>query len=183
MQVAMTRRIFAAFSLILSACTGMGQDGRGYPSLAKRPMESNVPGDAVITQDLTRDEEAAQPVEPGLIAQLTTLTKQSEKGKAAFDAVYSIVAPRVRLADGAAISSEKWVAANVDLGQLEQARYDSVYALASLDTLYADRMRAVAAGEVQGGVAEIESARAPVLSMVDAQNDRVDELRAVLKEP
>ncbi|MCC6481149.1 MAG: hypothetical protein IT554_01905, partial [Sphingomonadaceae bacterium] len=69
------------------------------------------------------------------------------------------------------------------LARLEHARYDSVSALASLDTLYAERMKALAAGDVRGGVTEILAARRAALVKVDAQNDRVDALKATLRQP
>ncbi len=184
MQAIMHKRFFTAFALFLSACTGMGQDGRGYPSLARRPVESarvggEVPGDV---QDRGAETSAA-PADPALIQQLATLSAQAEKGRNAFDALYPAAAYHIRAAVGATVSSEAWVVAHVDLSALEQARYDSVFALASLDTLYAERAKALAEGNVQGGVTEILAARKAVLATVDAQNDKVDELKAVLKEP
>jgi hypothetical protein len=184
MQAIMHKRFFTAFALFLSACTGMGQDGRGYPSLAKRPVESarvggEVPNDV---QDQGTETPAA-PADSDLMQQLATLSSQADKGKTAFDALYPTAADHVHAAAGAAVSSEAWVVAHVDLSALEQARYDSVYALASLDTLYAERAKALAEGKVQGGVTEILAARKAALAVVDAQNDRVDQLRAALTTP
>lgn len=184
MHEIMHKRFFAAFALFLSACTGMGQDGRGYPSLAKRPVESARVG-GVAPNDVQDQgvETPAAPADPDLMQQLTSLSAQAAKGKSAFDALYPAAADHARAAAGAAVSSEAWVVAHVDLSALEQARYDSVYALASLDTLYAGRAKALAEGKVEGGVTEILAVRKTVLATVDAQNDRVDELKAALKEP
>jgi hypothetical protein len=178
------KRFFTAFALLLSACTGMGQDGRGYPSLAKRPAESaRVGGDAPIDGQVAGTETPAAPADSALTQQLSALSTQVDKGRSAFDALYPAAADHVRAAAGAAVSSEAWVVAHVDLSALEQARYDSVYALASLDTLYAERTKALAEGKVQGGVTEIQAVRKAALATVDAQNDKVDELKAALKEP
>lgn len=180
----MHKRFFTAFALFLSACTGMGQDGRGYPSLAKRPVESARVGGEVPNDVQDQGTEApAAAADPALIQKLAILSSQADMGKTAFDALYPAAADHVRAAVGAAVSSEAWVVAHVDLSALEQARYDSVYALASLDTLYAERAKALAEGKVQGGVTEILAARKIALATVDAQNDKVDELKAVLKEP
>lgn len=180
----MLKRFFTAFALLLSACAGMGQDGRGYPSLAKRPIESaRVGGEVPNDVQEQGTETPATPADPALAQQLAALSEQAEKGKAAFDARYNETATKVRAASEAAVSSEDWVAAQVDLSALEQARYDSVYALASLDTLYAERTKALAEGRVQGGVTEILATRKATLATVDAQNDKVDELKSVLKEP
>lgn len=177
----MHKRLFTAFALFLSACTGMGQDGRGYPSLAKRPVETaRVGGEVADRPDPVAN---PAPADPDLAKRLADLSAQADKGRAAFDALYADAAAHIRGASGAAVSSEAWVAAHVDLSRLEQARYDSVYALASLDTLYAERMKALAEGKAEGGASEILAVRDLALATVDAQNDRVDALKAVLKEP
>jgi len=175
------RPLAALAALLLSACAGPGQDGRGYPSLAKRPVESRgtdaeSPPEYGGTAEIPDDDGA-------LDGKLTALTKQVVQGGTAFDGLYEKVAGRVRLASAATVSSEQWVAAQVDLGRLEQARHDSVFALASLDTLYAARMKAVAEGQARGGIDRIEAARASALAIVDSQNDRVDALRAALNMP
>lgn len=180
----MHRRLLAIATLLLSACASMTQDGRGYPSLARRPAETARVGGEVPPDPAARPLQAElAPADPALTQQLATLTAQAEKGRGAFDALYAQVGPAIRGASGAAVSSEAWVAAQVDLARLEEARYDSVFALASLDTLYADRMKAQAEGAAQGGIPEIEAARRTALAAVDAQNDRVDALKAVLNQP
>ena len=46
-----------------------------------------------------------------------------------------------------------------------------------------DSSNAVADGSEKGGVADIDAARASVLSMVDSQNDRIDALKTRLPQP
>lgn len=175
------RPITALVALLLSACAGLAQDPRGYPSLAKRSIETQD------TEDVGPQETGATILsstdDPALDGELAALTENARKGAAAFDRLYGEVAGRIRVSASAPVSSEQWVAAQVDLGRLEQARYDSVSALASLDTLYAVRMKDVADGKVVGGVAQIETVRGRALAIVDSQNDRVDALRFVLREP
>ena len=175
------RPLIALVALLLSACAGLGEGGRGYPSLAKRPIETQ--GGEEAERPAGADVAAPQGDDGTLGKKLAALTEQARQGGTAFDTLYDEVAGHIRLSAAAAVSSEQWVVAQVDLGRLEQARYDSVYALASLDTLYAERMDEVASGEASGGVDRIELARADVLAIVDSQNDRVDTLRAVLKQP
>ena len=175
------RPLTALVALLLSACAGLGPDGRGYPSLAKRPVEAQGTGEAETSASAAASQ--AQGDDGALDQQLAGLTEKARTGGAAFDRLYDEVAGPIRISVAAAVSSEQWVAAQVSLGRLEQARYDSVYALASLDTLYAERMKDVAEGKAAGGVDRIASARADVLRIVDAQNDRVDALRAVLRQP
>lgn len=172
------RSFTALAALLLSACAGQGQDGRGYPSLAKRPVEAptrETPADAIPPAPRPGDYAS-------LDRQLTALTDQARQGGIAFDTLYAEVAGHIRVSASAEVSSEQWVAAQVELGRLEQARYGSVYALASLDTLHAEQMKEVAEGAA-AGVERIEAARAQALAIVDSQNDRVDALRAALKQP
>lgn len=180
----MHRRFLAIATLLLSACASMTQDGRGYPSLARRPAETaRVGGELPPDLAARPDQGEAIPADPALRQQIAALVAQAEKGRGAFDALYAQVGPEIRGASGAAVSSEAWVSAQVELTRLEEARYDSVFALASLDTLYADRMKAQAEGTARGGIAEIMTARRGALVAVDAQNDRIDDLKAALRQP
>ena len=128
------------------------------------PVHHAGDGDAVFraivhpndVQDQGTEAPAAA-ADSDLMQQLATLSSQADKGKAAFDALYPSAADHVRAAAGSAVSSEAWVVAHVDLSALEQARYDSVYAFASLDTLYAERAKALAEGKVQGGARAVRA--------------------------
>ena len=75
------------------------------------------------------------------------------------------------------------VAAHAALGKLEETRYGSDFALASLDTLYGERADAVALGKASGGVAEIAAARDAVSAIVAGQNGRMEALRGILVSP
>lgn len=176
------RPLFALMAFLLSACAGgMGQDGRGYPSLARRPVESQGTGGSEEAAGIAPVPIPAE--DPALKEQLAALSRQAEQGREKFDRLYGEVAGSIRVSASAPVASEQWVVAQQALGRLEQARYDSVYVLASLDTLYVERMRDVAEGKVAGGVEDVGAARDKVLAEVDSQNDRVDRLRAVLKQP
>src|SRR3546814_20491122 len=109
------------------------------------------------------------------------LVQKARKASAIFDANVSGAQQKAAEAAGSAVSSEAWVAAQLAISTLESDRYDSVSALASLDTLYIRRLNAVAGGEVQGGSNVIAKARADVLAMVDRQNDILDGLKKRLQ--
>lgn len=174
------RRFLASCVLFLTGCAGLGNDGRGFPSLAKRPFEreGQVAAPAPVFAPAVQDADWDQ-----LLASLSDLTAKARKGGADFDSLYGRVSARVDDARGAAVSSESWVVANADLSKLENARYACVTSLANLDRLYTDRMAAMADGKVNGGVREIDAARREVVALVDRQNDRLDALRASLREP
>lgn len=179
------RPLFALMAFLLSACAGgVSQDGRGFPSLARRPIESQESADseaaevgAVVAPAPVPSDEAA------LRDHIAALSRQAGQGGAKFDALFGQISGSIRVSASAPVASEQWVVAQEALGRLEQARYDSVYALASLDVLYVERMKDVADGKAVGGVEEIGTERDKVLAMVDSQNDRVDQLRGVLKQP
>ncbi len=167
------RRLLTSIALFLSGCAETQQ---GYPSLAKRaiesaPMAEVAPPSVPATAD------------PALKAQIDKLSAQAQAGSAAFDKAYVTADKAVTAARGAPVSSDGWVAAQVTISALESARNDSVSALASLDTLYVQRTNAVAEGKERGGIEEIDAARAAALAIVDSQNDRLDTLKGRLAQP
>src|SRR3546814_10235974 len=71
------------------------------------------------------------------------LVQKARKASAIFDANVSGAQQKAAEAAGSAVSSEAWVAAQLAISTLESDRYDSVSALASLDTLYIRRLNAI----------------------------------------
>jgi PBP1b-binding outer membrane lipoprotein LpoB len=173
MQVMNPRRLFAALALFLSGCAGAPQ---GYPSLAKRPIES-----AAMAEVGTAP--ATVPADPALSEEIARHLGQAGKGAAAFDAAYAKADRAVGAASGAAVSSDAWVSAQVAISSLEAARNDSVSALASLDTLYVQRSNAIADGKARGGLEDVDAARSATLALVDQQNDRIDAMKSRLPQP
>lgn len=172
------RRLLPSLALFLASCAGLGNDGRGYPSLARRPMANGATAIATpVPVPPSADDAAA------LSGKIAPLLAQADKGKTGFDAAYGKVENDVRTAQGAPVLTESWVAAHVSLSTLESARDDSVSALAGLDVLYAERLKAIAEGTTSGGADDIGRARDTVLAVVDNQNDRLDALKAMLKRP
>lgn len=177
-----SRSLVAFLALLLPACVSLGENARDFPSLARRPAELQEADGSVATPPAAATPAPADD-SADLGEKLDALAKQAAHGQATFDALYGQVAGRIRGAAKAPVLSESWVTAQEDLSRLEQARYDSVYVLASLDTLYAQRMKAVSEGAAVGGIDAIEAERKRVLSAVDTQNDRVDALRGALRRP
>ncbi|HKR17586.1 hypothetical protein [Rhizorhapis sp.] len=170
-------RIKSAFhmlALFLAGCAG-GASG-DYPSLARRPIESQ--GSEIASPTPTEVQE-----DPVLAKQVEGLVEKARAGAAAFDAGLPKARQQVDAAAGSAVSSEAWVTAELAISTLESNRYDSVFALASLDTLYVSRMNAIAAGEAKTGGDVVDRARADVVAIVDRQNDTLDALRNRLATP
>jgi hypothetical protein len=183
----MIRRFLPSLILFLAGCAGANQDGRAYPSLARRPIESTsgfAPSPPAAPAPLAL---APAPVDTSdlkaITAKVSGYSGQVESGKKSFDAAYPRVASTVRSASGSAVLSEGWVTANMGISTLESARNETVSGLAGLDRLYIDRMDAIAQGVVTGGTDEINAVRIPALQTVDSQNDRLDELKGALAKP
>ena len=158
-------------ALFLAGCAGSGNGD--YPTLAKRAVES-------------RAAEAANPPaaeagadDPAVVQEVEGLMQKARAGAAAFDAGVGGTQERVNAAAGSAVSSEAWVSAQAAISTLESGRYDSVFALASLDTLYVTRLNA---GE-RGSADVVDRARTDALAIVDRQNDVLDGLRDRLAVP
>jgi hypothetical protein len=174
----MLRRLAAFLALFaLAPATAEAQTRTSYPSLAKRPAESR-----------DRTAPAPRPVEPAaadsaLSAEVATLGRQLESGEAAFRQQIAQGRSAVSAASSAGPNSEAWVSAQMAISMLDSARYDSVAAMAGLDTLYISRQDSTDAARVTADLATIEPVRTRALATVDAQNDALDALRKALRQP
>jgi hypothetical protein len=173
----MLRRLAAFLALFALVPVSAEAATKSFPSLAKRPIESRdrtAPA-PVAVQPAAADTELAK--------QVDTLGRQAAEGDAAFQKGLAAGRGAAAAASGAAPSSEAWVAAQMAISSLDSARYDSVAALAGLDTLYVGRQDSTDGSRVVADVATIDPVRARVASLVDAQNDALDALRTSLRQP
>jgi len=173
----MLRRLAAFLALFAIAPVHAEVQLRAYPSLAKRPAESrdrSVPAPAPI-----------QPAAPdaSLATQVETLAKQAANGDTAFQQQLGQGRKTASDARSAAPSSEPWVAAQMAISVLDSARYESVAALAGLDTLYIGKQDGNDSARIGADIATIDPVRTHVLALVDAQNDALDSLRKSLRQP
>jgi len=177
----MLHRLFAFLALFaLGSPLNAQVEGRGYPSLSKRAAE-------------TRDEKALEPVvqaplpplpaDADLAMQVARLSSEVAAGDSAFQQAVPGGRSAVSAARSAAPSSEAWVTAQVEISALDRARYESVAAMAGLDTLYVQRQNSVDAARVSADLAVIDPVRMRAMAMVDAQNDALDALRNALSQP
>lgn len=174
----MLRRLIAFIALFaLGSVVNAQADNRSFPSLAKRPAESrdrSIPPPPVVE---------AAPVDAGLAAEVDRATREATVADGAFQQMLAKNRASVSAAKGASPASESWIVAQVAISALDSARYESVAALAALDTLHVERQDAQDAGRVQTDLATIDPARLRVLALVDAQNDVLDGLRRQLAQP
>lgn len=145
---------------------------RGYPSLAKRPIEDQPEAPPV-------ESVAPAPVaDPALVPEAARLVAQGRAGVTAFDKDVSGTRQAVSRARGTRVSSEAWVQAQVELSALDAVRYDSVAALAGLDTYYVSSM----GSGTPVGTALVRE-RDWLANAVDRQNDALDAMRQSLSQP
>lgn len=177
MPPVMLRRLTTFLALFVIGSAPVVAQDRSYPSLAKRPVESRdrTPPPPAPVQQAAAD--------PALDAEIAKLGEQASKGETAFRAQVEQGRSAVTGARGAALNSEAWVSGQMAISALDSARYDSVAALAGLDTLYVERQDNIDAGRVSADLAAIDPVRSRVLATVDAQNDTLDGFRISLRQP
>jgi hypothetical protein len=177
MRLTMIRRIAAFIALFALGSVDAQAATRAYPSLTRRPIETrdrNAPAAAPVP---------IAPTDAALAKEVETLGIQATAADTAFKTEFGKARSAVTAAAGAEPSSEAWVTGQMAISTTDAARYDTVAALASLDTLYIARQDNPDAGRVAADIATIAPVRTRVLAIVDTQNDALDGLRASLKNP
>jgi len=157
----------------LSACSM--QEGN-FPSLAKRPFE-----DASTIVEPPAVPPVVSSLPGPLQAAVDKAVTQSSTAHAEFLENLPGVQRRVNAAKGAAVSSESWVVAQMDLAALEIGRGPSVTALADIDALYTERLNSEFESENSGGAAIIASKREQISAQVRRQQDEIDAMKAKLR--
>lgn len=147
-----------------------------FPSLQKRPYEDEPVMDASA---------AALPVLSSLPSELRTrldaAVAQSQTAHGQYQSRLPGVKSRVAGARGAAVSSESWVVAHMEMAALEMVRSPSVEALADIDAIYRDQLlRETEDGET-GGAIIIARQREAVLAQVESQQAEIDAMMDSLR--
>lgn len=173
----MLRRLFTFFALLAIGLFETQASARPFPSLVRRPAETR---DRVIP---TPEPIKAAPRDAQLVAQVADLTARAQQGAAAFTRDLPVRRAAVMAGLNADVGKEDWVVAQMAISALDEARYDSVLALASLDSLAVNRRNVDDPARAMTDRATIDPARAQVVEMVDIQNDVLDQLRSGLKTP
>lgn len=172
----MIRRLAALLALLwFGSIESAHAQQRAYPSLSRRPVESRDRESEVVQAQAQLV--TAKPLDAAVVSELARLRAQASAGGVVFDRELSASDRAVAAATSAPVASEAWVTAQEALSVLDAGRFDSVTALAGMDVLYVEQLNA------GGDAAALQAYRAPVLSMVDGQNDRLDSLRGRLARP
>ena len=161
------------FAVPLSGCAMQQGD---FPSLQKRPHEDG----AAIDETL---EPAPEPTSlpADIQGRLDAAVAQSRAAHQRFIADLPAVKRRVDAARGAAVSSESWVVAQMELAALETRRSPSVAAMADIDALHRRQLENELANYETGGVAIITRQRELVQSHVEAQQTEIEAMKNRLR--
>ncbi|WP_375381358.1 hypothetical protein [uncultured Sphingomonas sp.] len=163
----MTYRMAPALMLLFAA--GCSAGGRGYPSLAVRPAEARGWAEPATPPP------AAVVADPALDAQIATATTALAGNGRDFDAAARRAAPLVGAARGQAAGSERWIAAQSALAELDAQR------AAASDT--ATTIEDLAGSRAQTGLIDypaLEAARGQATALLDREAARIKALQATI---
>ncbi len=167
-----------SIALILSTLSlaGCSTPEGTFPSLAKRPFETQVPAAEPASAPVL--ETTVIPAE--LSAKIAGLMARHIKAKAAYDAALPAVRLLAHGAAGSPVGSEAWVNAQQQLSRLDKARSDSVAVLGALDELVTGQNDA----ESKNGSASLLGLIVPyqvgMAEDVAAQTKEIDRLAALI---
>jgi hypothetical protein len=155
--------------LLLSACsTTEGQ----FPSLERRPYESNAPISAPEAVPAAPTELPAQ-----LQAKVDALTRRHGAAQADYQRKLPAVQALASRASGSAPGTESWVNAHLELSRLDDSRADSVAVVREFDSLIADEDKTDSSL-----VPLLSNAQQPVADMIAGQNAEINRLSRLIGE-
>lgn len=123
-----TIALVTGFGLLLGGCSL--PEGK-FPSLAKRPYETDAP----ITEPPMEPEILSTSLPDSLRTQLDALLAKHTAAETAFRNALPAARKAAQSGAGAAIGSESWVIAQMEVSRIEQKRTESLTALAEADRL------------------------------------------------
>jgi len=170
------KKLSALVTIITVTLSGCAMQQGDFPSLLKRPYESEPVMDAAaapatVISSLTAD----------LQGRLSAAVTSSGAADEQFQARLPVVKQRVDAARGAAVSSESWVVAHMELAALEIQRSPSVEALADIDALYREQLERETGSDQIGGTAIIAERRDSVQAQVDRQQAAIEAMKNRLR--
>ena len=170
------KKLPALVTIVTVTLSGCAMQQGDFPSLQKRPYEDErvmdePPVPATTTSSLPAD----------LERNLSAAVAKSGAAHGQFQARLPAVKKRVDAARGAAVSSESWVAAHMELAALEMQRSPSVEAMADIDALYRVQLERESIEGQSGGTTIIARQRDAVQAQVDRQQAEIDAMKNRLR--
>jgi hypothetical protein len=143
-----------------------------FPSLAKRPYETNVPP----SEPVAASRPTAVQLPDSLAIQANAIEARFNGARSNYAALLGSTRAIANIAAGSAIGSEAWVNAQLTVSRLDNARAAAVIAEAEIDALIIEQLDA----ESVGAQALLSPLLVPlqrrIASEIDAQNDELDRL-------
>ncbi len=146
-----------------------------FPSLQKRPYE-----DGPVIAESAAPVSAPSSLPAAMQVKLDAAVAQSRSAHEQFLAQLPAVRSRVEAARGAAVSSELWVVAQMELASLEMTRSGSVEALADIDRLYLQQLEAEQESRGSGSAA-IMARQQQVEQQVSEQQSAIERLKNMVR--
>ncbi len=168
--------IATLLTLSLSACAAPSGE---FPSLMRRPYETNAPITAPLADTETAAETGAVALPAAVQTKLNAFSARHRTAASAYNIMLPAVATAARTAAGSAIGSETWVNAHLQVSRLDKARSDSKTALAELDQFITNQMDMETTGAsplLSPLLAAVQSDLAAATSAQDAEIERLSQL-------
>jgi hypothetical protein len=157
-------------ALLLGGCATTEGD---FPSLSKRPYETNDP----LTQPAAQPAPLTSTLPDDLKNRTDNLVARSQKAHAAYEAALPAARSAAQSASGGATGGESWVNAHMVLSRTDGARADAVAALAEIDDLIA---RERDKGADAGLIALLAIPQGQIAERVNAENAEIDRLAKLI---
>lgn len=162
---------------LLTGCASGGP----YPSLDRRAVERQYGSAQPVTPPISGPAQPSPETAPDapLLKRLEGLRTRALAANREFESHEKAARRAVAAAAGAAVASEAWAVAHVELAQLDSARSNAMIALADLDSLLIAAAQEGAAGS--GNLAAVTALRSEVTGWVSAQDTVLASLRGQLR--
>ncbi|AMO70727.1 hypothetical protein [Sphingorhabdus sp. M41] len=170
------KKLPALVTIITVTLSGCAMQEGDFPSLQKRPYE-----DESVMDEAVAPAAAISSLSADLQIKLDAAVAQSRAAHDRFQAKLPAVKSRVDAARGAAVSSESWVVAHMELAALEIQRSPSVEALADIDAIFKAQIERETAEDQTGGTTIIEKQRDAVQAQVDRQQAEIETMKNRLR--
>ena len=169
-------RNLSCLILATSLLAGCAMPDGEFPSLAKRPYESEDP----IAEPVATPDAVASSLPANLAASVAALEARHAKADAAFRNMLPSVQAAASRASGAAVGSEAWADANVRLSRLDYARADSVKVVGEIDAMVAAQREADARSGQPALAPLMEQRQRVIAESVERQDAEVNRMGAML---
>ncbi|MGB5483819.1 hypothetical protein [Parasphingorhabdus sp.] len=170
------KKLSVLVPIITVSLSGCAMSEGDFPSLLKRPYE-----DEPVMVESAAPTAANLSLPAGLQSDLSAAVASSAAAHDLFQARLPAVTRRVDAARNAAVSSESWVAAQMELAALEIQRSPSVEALADIDALYQAQLERETDEGQSGGTDIIARQRDAVQAQVERQQSDIDAMKNRLR--